>query len=360
MAIVKVDKSTYTAETLYQWDKNQQLQIYGLSMSSAPEIHFTNSSMAGALVRSAAIDAAGVVTVDIPNSLLQKPYTITAYVCRRIGATFETMYALQIHVKERTKPADYTLEASDEEVYSFNELEQLINTVMTQSNANLREVNTLLAAYNKRIDDALKQIETGLEVAKVGEGAVDTAAIVNGAVTDAKLAAGSVTAAKLVDGIVNSLKLATAAVITEKLADGAVTTAKLAESAIDELTLGKAKIKTGTYTGTGTSGTASPVSLTFEFVPKLVFIFANEKDTVNSKSTHAAAVFNCLRLTSEYKTYGYHIMSTTSGGWYSGDLFAKLDGTTLTWYTSLSISSGGEDESLNSNDVGGYSYIALG
>ena len=29
MAIVKVDKSTYTAETLYQWDKNQQLQIYG-------------------------------------------------------------------------------------------------------------------------------------------------------------------------------------------------------------------------------------------------------------------------------------------------------------------------------------------
>lgn len=125
MSEVKVEKNTYTVEPLYQWDQNQKLTIYGLSLPSFPEIHYTNVAMERAIVRQATMDAAGVITADVPNSLLQKPYTISAFVCVYQGSTFETLYKIDIPVKARTQPADYTLEDDDEEVYSFNKLENM-------------------------------------------------------------------------------------------------------------------------------------------------------------------------------------------------------------------------------------------
>lgn len=135
MSIVNVQKDRYTAEPLYQWDVNQVLEIRGLSLPSVPSIHFTNEAMDRAIVRQATMDGAGVVTVDIPNSLLQKPYKIKAYVCIYEGETFETLYKIEIPVNARKKPADYTIE-DDQEVYSFNELENYVyNTVANATSA---------------------------------------------------------------------------------------------------------------------------------------------------------------------------------------------------------------------------------
>ena len=109
MSIVTVTKNTYTVESLYQWDKDQVLKIRGLSLPAVPEIHFTNAAMDKAIVRQASMDAAGVITADIPNSLLQKPYKVKAYVCIYSGSTFETLYKVEIPVVARAMPADYTL-----------------------------------------------------------------------------------------------------------------------------------------------------------------------------------------------------------------------------------------------------------
>lgn len=122
MSIVTVNKNTYTVEPLYQWDKDQTLEIRGLSLAKVPEIHFAHEGMGRAIVRQSTMDAAGVVTVDVPNSLLQKPYTVHVYVCAYTGGTFETLYKIDVPVKARECPADYTLE-NDHEVYSFNALE---------------------------------------------------------------------------------------------------------------------------------------------------------------------------------------------------------------------------------------------
>ena len=125
MATVTVNKNTYTVEPLYQWDLNQQLEVYGLSLATVPEVHFTNAAMDKAIVRQATMDAAGVIRAEVPNSLLQKPYTILAYICTYAGSTFETQYKLEIPVKGRAKPNDYTL-VDDPEVYSFNALENQV------------------------------------------------------------------------------------------------------------------------------------------------------------------------------------------------------------------------------------------
>lgn len=123
MAVAKITNNTYTVDSLYQWDKNQTLEIHGLSLPSVPEIHYTNTDMERAIVRQAAMDAAGIITAEIPNSLLQKPYKIAAYVCIYQGNTFRSLYKIEIPVNARTKPADYTFEDTDGEIYSFNALE---------------------------------------------------------------------------------------------------------------------------------------------------------------------------------------------------------------------------------------------
>lgn len=150
MAVVTVEKNRYTVDTVKQWDKNQVLEIRGLSLAKTPEIHFTNAAMGAALPRSANMDAAGVITALIPDSLLQKPYKIIAYVCMTSGATFETLYKIEIPIDPRPMPADYTL-TDGEEVYSFRALEEKLDDTLKTSIERYNAAYTLLQANNEKI-----------------------------------------------------------------------------------------------------------------------------------------------------------------------------------------------------------------
>lgn len=151
MAIVTVEKNRYVTDSLYQWDKDQTLQIYGLSLPSIPEIHFSNTTMGGAIVRQATMDESGVVSVNVPNSLLQKPYKITVYVCVYEGRTFKTLYSMVIPVEARSKPADYTLENTNDEIYSFNALENRTNNALALAEkANNNIGGAILTANNAK------------------------------------------------------------------------------------------------------------------------------------------------------------------------------------------------------------------
>ena len=119
-----------------------------------------------------------------------------------------------------------------------------------------------------------KLADNAVSAAKIADGAVTAAKIGDGEIVNAKLRDLTIETSKLANEAVTDAKLAANAVTGDKIADGTITVEKLAESAIEAVVAGKAKIQTGTYNGTGTSGEASPVSLTFGFVPKIVFIFA--------------------------------------------------------------------------------------
>lgn len=150
MASLTVENNTYKVESLYQWDKNQVLTIYGLSLATIPEIHFTNEAMDRAIVRQASMDSAGVITVNIPDSLLQNPYKLTVYVCIYERDTFETVYKMTIPVKARKRPTDYTFSDADGEIYSFNTLENLVlNTVNNTKKDYNASVKALNEATNK-------------------------------------------------------------------------------------------------------------------------------------------------------------------------------------------------------------------
>ena len=110
------------------------------------------------------------------------------------------------------------------------------------------------------------------------------------------------------------------------------------------------KIETGSYVGTGTYGADNPNTLTFGFVPKLVFIFGFYP-TNDPHPNGYNGTFDVTSLNEEYKKYGYLINDWSN---VSDSSHAKMSGHTLSWYSSSSNNS-----QLNSNGAH-YSYIAIG
>lgn len=130
--------SNYVTDSLYQWDINQDLVINGLNLEDAPEVHFANANMDRAIVRQSTLEN-GVVTVVIPNSLLQEALTIKAYVGIYEGDTFKVVEKIEIPIIAKARPYDYVFEDTDEELYSFKYLENLFNSTLEESLANYNE-----------------------------------------------------------------------------------------------------------------------------------------------------------------------------------------------------------------------------
>lgn len=141
--------STYVTDTLYQWDINQVLSVTGLNLSVAPEVHFSNANMDKAIVRQSTLKDL-VVSVAIPNSLLQVALPIYAHIGVYEGNTFKVIEIVEIPVTPKARPLDYKIETTDEEIYSFEELKNAIANMVPLSNFNSN--NT---ALNARIDNII-------------------------------------------------------------------------------------------------------------------------------------------------------------------------------------------------------------
>ena len=124
--------STYVTDSLHQWDLNQVLQVTGLNLTTAPEVHFSNANMDRAIVRQSTMTN-NVVAVDIPNSLLQAPLRIYAHIGTYAGSAFKVIEVVEIPVRPRKRPEDYQIEDTDEEIYSFKRLENAIANMATKA-----------------------------------------------------------------------------------------------------------------------------------------------------------------------------------------------------------------------------------
>lgn len=141
--------ATYVTDSLYQWDLNQVLTVSGLNLTVAPEVHFSNALMDKAIVRQSTL-ANNIVSVQIPNSLLQSPLTIKAHIGIYEGSTFKVVELVEIPVIAKARPADYVIENTDEEIYSFEELKNHIANMVK-----LSDFNSNNAVINARIDNII-------------------------------------------------------------------------------------------------------------------------------------------------------------------------------------------------------------
>lgn len=86
------------------------------------------------------------------------------------------------------------------------------------------------------------------------------------------------------------------------------------------------KYASGTYTGTGTYGAGSPMSLTFPTKPLFIMISA----VGTSSSNGQAGMLNCNILTNSFSQY--RMWALTSSAISSSYNYSMLNGTTISWY----------------------------
>ena len=136
----------YVTDSLNQWDQNQVLTVYGLNLDSVPEVHFSNISMGGAIVRQATMEN-HVITVKIPNTLLQEALRIYAHIGVYEGSTFKVVETVQIPVMPRKRPEGYVFEDNDGELYSYKRLENMLANKADSAAVNAR-IDTIVANGN--------------------------------------------------------------------------------------------------------------------------------------------------------------------------------------------------------------------
>lgn len=117
-------------------------------------------------------------------------------------------------------------------------------------------------------------------------------------------------------------------------------------AAIDEALADKANVCSGTYTGTGTAGSANPVSLNFDFTPAIVAVTGPGGKTGEAHEVCAVFIRN-------HTAGGY--TTVKDGTAQSIELACSWNGTALSFYSTDSSAL----EQLNAQGES-YGYAALG
>lgn len=119
---------------------------------------------------------------------------------------------------------------------------------------------------------------------------------------------------------------------------------------IPGLIAGRAQVSTGSYTGTGTYGSAHPCSLTFDKLPKAIII-SNVKESSGYCATG-------IILPTENTTIGA-VHGDINNDSISQRLIVTISGTTVKWYSTYSSSSSNVNAAHQLNASGTYAYIAV-
>ena len=116
IAVFGEGKKGTVAYGLWQYDFGQTLQIQGLKLPAAVQVHFA-LQLEGEVITHIGTTKNNVTTVDIPDSLLKDPvdicdersaYLLHAWVYQTNGESGKTLYEIALPVARRAKPTDYT------------------------------------------------------------------------------------------------------------------------------------------------------------------------------------------------------------------------------------------------------------
>lgn len=197
----------YIVDSLYQWDTNQVLKITGLNVTTAPTILFFNRAKVTASPVASTLNE-DVVSVPIPNGLLQDPYPIIAYIRVASGGSNNTIGKIKIPVVPSAKPEDYEF-IENIEIISYEDMVSMIEGKVDKS-----EYDPVIA---KVLAD-IEEIQTTGATAEVIENKVEI-------VIDELIASGAMATMTIEDGTITQEKLSPD--IHFGVQDGEVTVEKL-------------------------------------------------------------------------------------------------------------------------------------
>lgn len=164
--------SDYQTEGLTQWDADQVLQISGVTYETTPAVHFANKKSDKALVVTPTVSS-GVLTVDIPNSLLRQPYPIVAYIYSYDKDSGSTNLRIRIPVTPRVEPDDYIF-PGDTGFITLASINSKVDTLISESTTKVNNLigngesrlNTLITTKTQEIDSLIQTKTEELDTLK--------------------------------------------------------------------------------------------------------------------------------------------------------------------------------------------------
>lgn len=101
--IFKPESDYAESEAVWQWDYGQVLEIHGLCLPAAAEIHF-GIERGNSTVTRVGTSSNGVTVVDIPDALLQQSRNLIVYLFAAGKGSGKTERWIRIPVRPRPKP----------------------------------------------------------------------------------------------------------------------------------------------------------------------------------------------------------------------------------------------------------------
>lgn len=123
--------SVVADKPLHQWDYGQRLQISSPDLPALVEVHFEYRGLKEAIVRSCSI-ANGVGTVSVPDSCLEQPSDIIAWIFCIDGTCGSTEKKILIKMKERARPQSgmsIPVEVTDKYTDAINAMNDAVASV---------------------------------------------------------------------------------------------------------------------------------------------------------------------------------------------------------------------------------------
>lgn len=149
------------AHGLWQYDYGQVLQIQGIDLPSAVEIHFSLRETGGESVPRIGVTTDSITEVAIPDSMLEngdtaRDYTIHAFVYLTDESSGQTEYKIAMPVRARPKPSG---QAPDDEVdkSTMSEIVQAVNAAIGSKADSMALINGQLVL--KSGDNILSVVE---------------------------------------------------------------------------------------------------------------------------------------------------------------------------------------------------------
>lgn len=164
-----IGETSKSTSELYQWDYGQTLEIEAIDLPSLVEVHFACTNMSEAIVRVCNVED-GIARVTIPDTCLEQPSPITAWVYEIDGATGHTSKTITIPVVARKRPSTTTA-PTQEQTDKYTELITEVNDAIEHITSGEIDVD-----YAKHSESATYAITAGrADVAENAETAVNRA-----------------------------------------------------------------------------------------------------------------------------------------------------------------------------------------
>ena len=265
-----------TTAPLWQYDYGQILQITGLDLPQAFEVHFSNSRKSGETITQIGTDGA----VTIPDMYLTSGADIYCFIFLHDGADDgETEYVIKIPVRERPEPSD--IEPTPEQQDVITEAIAALNDAVTQTGQDVISAGASATAAAQSATDAQTAATQAQGSATAASASATTAS--TAAATATQKAGEAATSAS------NAASAKTAAETAETNAQAAQSASESAQaSAESSAQTATTKASEASTSATSASGSASAASASASQASGSATSAANSATAASGSATAAA------------------------------------------------------------------------